>query len=308
MFSVHRPPRATATQSKRWCFTINNYVQLNEDSLQLLGPTCDYLVYGREVGASGTPHLQGFVIFHTNHRFNAVQAIFPTGAHLEKTGGPSHLAAAYCKKDHDFVEFGLCPAVQGKTSRYDQFRDWVVSHGSRPTMAEVAQEFPSIFMQSGRVQLFIDLVWPNIRVIEGEYRPYQQLLANELSGAFADPRKIIFVVDPQGNSGKSWFVDRFFDANTDSTQIFSGGNHADLAYALDERRSIFLFDLPRCSSEYVPYKFLEQLKDRRVLSTKYESRMKWLTRFPHVAVFTNEYPDMTKLSADRYEIVVWYNP
>jgi len=47
---------------------------------------------------------------------------------------------------------------------------------------------------------------------------------------------------------------------------------------------------------------LENLKDRMVLSPKYDSKMKILRKTPHVIVFCNEDPDMDKMSADRYII------
>ena len=300
MFALPRRP----AQSKRWCFTINNWTPDHEHSLELVGLQSKYLVYGREVGESGTPHLQGFIIFDTNHRFESARTKLPPGAHLEVARSPSHTAAAYCKKDHDFTEFGNCP-VPGKTNRYEDFHQWVVSHGTRPTMADVANSFPSIFMQSGRVQSFIDLVYPHVFDAEGEYRHYQLSLERELTSAFADCRKIIFVVDPEGNSGKSWFVDKFYHSHPLKTQILSIGKREDLSFAVDERKSVFLFDLPRSASEFLPYVLLEQLKDRRIFSNKYESRMKVLPFTPHVCVFTNEYPDMTKLSSDRYDIIVW---
>lgn len=302
MQSHHRVP-----QSKRWCFTVNNYDPLDEESLRLLGLSCKYLIFGREVSSTGTPHLQGFVLFETNYRFAAVVALFPNGTHLEVAKAASHTAAAYCKKDHDFEEFGSCPAAPGKTNRYDDFRDWVITFGRRPTMAEVAAEWPSIFLQSGRVQLFIDFIYPQLQEPPGEYRPYQESLATLLSSPDPDSRKILFVVDPVGNSGKSWFVDTYYRSRPDDVQILSVGKREDLSYAIDDRKRVFLFDLPRSACEFLPYVLLEQLKDRRVFSNKYESRMKMLINPTHVVVFTNEYPDMTKLSADRYEIIVWNN-
>jgi hypothetical protein len=303
MFAVHPQRRV---QSTRWCFTLNNWTPDDEASLRLLGASVKYLVFGREVGESGTPHLQGFILFHSNKSITAVRGLYPR-AHFEVAKAASDVAANYCKKDHDFEEFGSCPvAPRGRTNRYDDFRDWVVTHGTRPTMAEVAAEFPSIFMQSGRVQSFIDLLYPHVSDIDGEYRPYQESLRLRLESESASSRKIIFVVDPVGNAGKSWFVDKFASTH-DYTQILSVGRREDLSFAIDERKRVFLFDLPRSSCEFLPYTLLEQLKDRRIFSNKYESRMKQLGVTPHVAVFTNEYPDMTKLSHDRYEIIEWSN-
>lgn len=94
-------------QSKRWCFTLNNYT---EADVQKLAEVADieYLVYGKEVGESGTPHLQGFVIFTARKRLTAVKALL-VRAHWEVARGSSVQASEYCKKDGDVVERGDCP-------------------------------------------------------------------------------------------------------------------------------------------------------------------------------------------------------
>lgn len=296
-------------QSTRWCFTTNNPTPDHEAQIADIGRVAKYLVYGRETAPStGTKHFQGFVIFDKKTTLPSIKLIFPPGTHLEIARASSVAAADYCKKENDFEEFGSVP-VAGKTNRYDDFRDWVLTHGTRPTLAEVALEFPSIFMQSGRVQLFIDSIFPNVPEQPGEYRPYQQSLAELLDEPFADNRKIIFIVDPVGNAGKSWFVDKYHSLNYDRCQILSVGRREDLSFAVDERKSVFLFDLPRSSAEFLPYTILEQLKDRRLFSNKYESRMKMVNHGNpvKVVVFTNEYPDMKKLSHDRYMIIEWSN-
>ena len=89
----------------------------------------------------------------------------------------------------------------------------------------------------------------------------------------------------------------------DLTQRLSVGKRDDVAYALDVSKSIFLFDIPREQLQYLQYSVLESLKDQCVFSPKYESLSKVLPNPVHVVVFTNEEPDMTKMTEDRYEIV-----
>jgi len=302
MRAVRNP---SAGQSKRWCFTVNNPTQLDEVCLTTLGPRVHYLVYGREIAPTTlTPHLQGFVIFHGNKRFAAAQRELPPGCHLEQSSGTSAQASEYCKKENDFVEFGSVP-VPGKTNRYDDFREWIIFFGSRPTLMDVAREFPSIYLTCNNIESFIDSFHPRgIATDPGVPRDYQRVLEAQLA-VEADPRKIVFVVDPVGNSGKTWFTDYMSFHRPADTQVLSVGRREDLSYAIDELRSIFLFDLPRSSGEFLQYTVLEQLKNRRVFSSKYQSRVKFLNEVPHVVVFMNEYPDMTKLSGDRYVIIVW---
>lgn len=53
--------------SKNWCFTLNNWAQVELQHVSDLA-TADasvlYLVAGREVGDNGTPHLQGLICFN----------------------------------------------------------------------------------------------------------------------------------------------------------------------------------------------------------------------------------------------------
>jgi len=297
-------------QSNRWCFTTNNPDPFTETYLSNLAQeeTVKYLVYGREVApTTGTPHLQGFVIFSTRLRLSAVKQKLPVGSHLEIARGTSQEASVYCKKEYDYEEHGELPGPPGKTNRYESFRDWVLEQSDKPCAAVIAREFPSIFLTSGRVDAFVDAIYPR-RVDESPftYRGYQ-LALGEILDAPPHPRKIIFVVDTTGNSGKSWFVKKYSNSHPDSCQVLSVGKREDLSYAIDESKSIFLFDLPRSSSEFLPYTVLEQLKDGRLFSNKYQSKMKLLhAPCAHVAVFTNEYPDMSKLSVDRFQIIDWH--
>lgn len=303
----HNPNPITmpSPQSKRWCFTINNYTAVDVLVLTALADNVTYLVFGREVGETGTPHLQGYVIFNTNHRLNAAKQAISPRAHLEVARGTNQQASDYCKKDNDYQEFGILPGPVGRTQRFDELKQWVIEQPSKPSAALVAQEYPGLFLQYGRIMEWIDLIYPVTIPVDGEYRLYQQVLANSLEQP-PDSRKIQFIVDETGNTGKSWFIKRFLLDHPDEVQILSIGKRDDLAHTIDPSKKWFLFDLPRSGSEYLQYTILEQLKDRFVFSPKYQSRTKILEHLPHVVVFMNEHPDMTKLSNDRYQITNWW--
>lgn len=292
-------------QSKRWCFTLNNYTAEEFASFITKGddPSVVYMVFGREVGENGTPHLQGFIIFNRNFRFRRVKEFLSPRVHVEVTRGTSQQASDYCKKDGDFIERGVLPGPQGRTNRFDDFRDWVMSCDHKPTPSEVALQFPSIYLQYGRVMEWIDLVYGHKMTVPSPFRPYQQALADDLKED-ADDRVVKFIVDEEGNKGKSFFVRKYFLENSD-TQVLSIGKRDDLAHCIDESKRVFLFDLPRSGAEFLQYSVLEQLKDGFIFSPKYNSRTKILSKKAHVCVFMNEQPDFTKLSEDRYEIINW---
>lgn len=98
-----RPP---PPRSCNYAFTCNNYAQVELDHLASL--ECKYIVYGKEVGESGTPHLQGQVCFATQRTFNVVKGLLGYRFHVEVTKNV-HQSIAYCKKDGDFIERGTMP-------------------------------------------------------------------------------------------------------------------------------------------------------------------------------------------------------
>ena len=109
------------SQAKRWCYTINNPT----DPPPALDDISSYHVYGKEVGESGTPHYQGFIIFKDRKRLNQVKSLINSRGHFEVAKGKNSQAADYCKKDGQFVEFGSLPAEpsalggQANKARYE---------------------------------------------------------------------------------------------------------------------------------------------------------------------------------------------
>lgn len=129
--------------SKRWCFTVNNYVETDLPSI--LKWEARYIVVGSEVGEKGTPHLQGFVIFKTNKRLSGCKKLLQT-AHWEITKGTSEQAADYCKKDGDFKEVGVL-SEQGKRTDLQKACDIIKESGS---LKRVAEDYPETYVRYSR--------------------------------------------------------------------------------------------------------------------------------------------------------------
>lgn len=105
------------SKARGFCFTLNNYTEDDEtEALGLWWPDgVQYVVVGKEVGKCGTPHLQGFIRFHSPRTLNSMMNSFFSGrAHWEGQRGTCTQAATYCKKDGDFFEWGDCPKDQAQ--------------------------------------------------------------------------------------------------------------------------------------------------------------------------------------------------
>ncbi|AXQ66573.1 MAG: putative viral replication protein [Circoviridae sp.] len=102
---------AQAPKVRHWVFTLNNYTAVDESEIL----KCNYksLGYGKEVGESGTPHLQGWIAFHNPQRLSALKKIHAR-AHWEPMKGTLEDSREYCKKDGDYVEFGDILEMQRK--------------------------------------------------------------------------------------------------------------------------------------------------------------------------------------------------
>lgn len=301
----------TRSIAKRWVFTINNYTTQDVGGITEFAalPTVDYLVFGREVGTNGTHHLQGYICFNQRKTLAYLKREFNRRGHFEVAKGSPKQASEYCKKDGDFEEFGVLPEAtkhKGGSTLLQEVIEWIdafiLEYAKRPTNLEVAQAMPVAYTQFHRgVLAYLDTVSPVPKLREGELLHWQSSLCDRLS-ADANDREIMFYVDPIGNTGKTWFQQWYLTKHPLKTQILGIGKRDDMAYAVDETKSVFLLNVPRGSMEHLQYSILEMLKDRIVFSPKYGSRTKYLVANPHVVVFCNEMPDMNKLSADRYFI------
>ena len=295
-----------SNQASRWVFTINNPTDVDRGHVAELGNSerVKYLVVGREQGEQGTPHLQGFVVFNGSFRLSRVSRLLPR-AHLEAAKGTSRQASDYCKKEGDFDEYGECPGQSGANGVLQPLYDWgaafIAEKGRAPTSPEIARAHPTAYLRYPRAVALFQHQAPAPEIRTGTPGGWQAELEAELEGA-ADDRSILFYVDPEGGQGKTWFQQYFLTKHPEDVQILTIGKRDDLAHAIDETKSIFMFNVPRGGMEFLQYTILEQLKDQMVFSPKYNSRTKILRLVPHVLVFCNEEPDQSKMSMDRFDI------
>lgn len=283
-------------QGPRWCFTLNNYSAEDEEVVKAIDNK--YIVYGRETSDSGTPHLQGFIVFRSTKRLAAVKKLLPT-AHWEVAKGTSKQASDYCKKDTDYYESGSFPDKSGCRSDLDNFCSTVKS--GVIDKKRLRDEFRCVYSKYPRFcDDFISDHVPRPDIPSFPYRPWQQTLYDDLQKD-PDDRTIIFIVDYEGNQGKSWFSKHYGMLHPSDTFTLRPTKHADMAYALPDSLRVLFLDCTRQQVEHLPYAFLEAVKDGMVFSPKYESRVKYYSNV-HIVVLMNEDPETKYLSQDRLDI------
>jgi len=121
----------------RFVFTLNNYTPEEEQVIQLLGTTLKmkWLIYGREVGEQGTPHLQGAAVIGRQLAWKTIKNSFPPRTHLEEMKGTPRESFTYCtKEDKNYYQFGDEPKPGKRNDLLDavaalrkssSFRDFV---------------------------------------------------------------------------------------------------------------------------------------------------------------------------------------
>lgn len=132
--------------STNWCFTLNNYT---EDEVKKLKESTDfkYLVYGIEKGESGTPHLQGFLIYKNKCRMSALKKLLPR-AHWEAAKGQAYQAAQYCMKEGNYQESGEAP-TRPALKRKAEFAA-VVDLAKRGQFSQLLSEYPGMYLRYNR--------------------------------------------------------------------------------------------------------------------------------------------------------------
>lgn len=134
---------------------------------------------------------------------------------------------------------------------------------------------------------------------DGWYQWQQEVL--DLLKEDPDDRKVIWVFDPEGCSGKSTLC-RYLVIERNALVV--SGTASDIFYAISTATNteIVIFDVPRSSFGHISYKAIECIKNGLFFSGKYESKMHVFNP-PHLVVMANEMPEEGQLTSDRYHII-----
>lgn len=302
------------TRAKRWCFTINNF---SEDEKQacirnLNENNCEYAICAVEVGENKTPHIQGFVHFKSRQSLKSTKKTVGDRAHVEVARGTDADNEQYCSKDGNIIHTVGTPHPGGNEAgggdnlakRVRECAEFLSEHGEIKDLPEHLQS-TYILRQRAIKELAACLRTAKFKTLQSAemeevpLRSWQQKLISGLLFSKPDPRKIIWYNDADGNSGKSWITKLLVCKY--GAVMFENGRSSDIKHAYDGQR-IVIFDLSRSQQDHFNYEVLESIKNGLFFSSKYDSGMRCYP-VPHVIVFANWPPEMSKLSADRWEII-----
>lgn len=282
-----------------------------------------YIVIQGELTESGRKHIQGYVQFSSRVRMTTVQDFFgDSGMHIEKRKGTEEQARFYCTKDygpkhgffHDSMEFGIMKKYPGKGARTDLIglRDKIKDNQSVKSIIHNTEDnaeltsllkYKAAFIEyerdvySEQVKLLALEDYKNV-----EWKPWQKEIVDMLELPYdkIDKRKVIWIFDEIGNTGKSWIAK--YIKITKGCYIITGGKQADILYGYNNQ-PVVIYDLARTYSDNLNhiYTTIENFKNGMYLNTKFESRER-IFKIPIVIVMANFLPDTKMLSKDRWDI------
>ena len=291
-------------------FTITHYGiydPINYATGTLLRKTVKYLAYALEHTEDGRPHLQGFMTtWDTKTLPSAIKAIQESwpGAHVELMKGLLRESAHYCSKENEMQEFGEKPNMNGVKRCIQTFADGLKEGKD---IKDLMLEDPQTYCMYRTGLRDIHQEYSKRRRIAEVKKEYQDVVLydwqQEIFDIFkapADKRSVYWIYETTGDRGKSFFtmycilhLSVYFPDPAKTADIKHGYNY----------EPIVIFDIPRSKQEHMDhiYTVIEQFKNGFFFDPKYETENKIFVR-PHVLVFANTLPDITKLSEDRWVI------
>lgn len=123
------PQTSVPGKMRNVCFTLNNYSEVDVSRLQQLEQAVSYLIFAKEVGELGTPHLQGYIEFENPRSpgkgFKNFKSLMGE-CHFERRKGTAKQASDYC----EFADYPVCQVRNewvhkyGELSRQGERIDW----------------------------------------------------------------------------------------------------------------------------------------------------------------------------------------
>ncbi|AXH75260.1 MAG: putative viral replication protein [Circoviridae sp.] len=292
------------------CFTWNNPPEGAIDQIKALDYV-SFAVIGKEVGKSGTPHLQGYLEFFGQKTHGVLHEDLER-SHFEPRRGTAEQAASYCRKGQQSKEENQHSHEAGPNYGLDaDVTEWGrMGVGGERTDLHMAHESiqskrswrhvlnsPELVPTTAKYLAWSKEVFKHrpLRPMDEpeEWRPWQKKLLDEVTQPCTDTRRITWVYDPGCGAGKTTLA-KFLVRNHEAAIL--SGKRADIAHAYaDDPAPIAIFDFPKDVADadgrqYICYGAIEEVKDGLFHSPKYEGKTCCRDFEAHVIVFANCLP------------------
>lgn len=138
------------SKCRNYVFTLNNYTPADVEQLREV--ECRYICFQGEIGAGGTRHLQGLVIFDNPRALAGVKRVIGDRAHIERMRGTFEQARSYCSKEETadptlpFIERGT-PPQQGARTDLTAVAERIKEGASE---SQLADEFTEAYLKYHR--------------------------------------------------------------------------------------------------------------------------------------------------------------
>jgi len=303
-------------RSRSFTITVNNYKENDHEKFKNI-KDIRYWILGEEVASTGTKHYQGYIQFNNQITIsNCVKRIKAQGIAHPKvfiSNGTAQQNIDYCqgtydkngkkKKKNEVVHEGG-EVVKGQGQRtdwnciYDKMKDGA-------SIEDIMSEYPDKYckystgIEKMHTRLRIMNAQSNLKakMEKAKLRPWQEDVVKKVKAQ--SDRTVTWVYDEKGNAGKTFLAKKLLAEG--DTFYCQNGKSADIAYAYNYERTV-VFDFTRSQEERVNYGIIESFKNGILFSPKYVSTQK-LFDSCQVLVLANFYPDKSKLSNDRWDIV-----
>lgn len=259
------------SKSRAWFITWNNYTPEQLQSWKdLLTEKCDQWAWQLEEGQeSKTPHIQGAIYFKSQRSFSAVKKDLPF-CHIEVQKSWT-ACAKYCQK--------VTTRIQGGSADADIKLNTKDPKDEKPPLKDP---------------------------MEGLIKKPWQIKIDEMILEIPDNRKIYWFYDINGATGKTTYA-KHLSIRNPTKFLYLGGKASDIKSAIHQMDkvgnapTICVFDYTRSTEDFVSYEALESVKNGIFFSGKYEPGMVSYEP-PHVIIFANFSPQLSKLSQDRWVV------
>lgn len=297
-------------QRSRWVFTFNrydtniNYHQhfMNENfkiKRAVLGYERSELNHIR--------HIQGYCEFIRSVRLPFVRKILPL-AHWEPAIGLAVHNYAYCIKGGNFETVGdFTREKTGAVSKKKKIANSSIISGllDRDCAPQI-----KVSEQYASHHSYFDKIANQIKELRAEHKffdswkreklyPWQFVVLKRLTTQ--SNRQVTWIFDEAGNHGKSFLANYLHILY--GYQVLDGTiSTRDLGHVLRDDCQGIVVDVARSSENNLDYCVIESLKNGYIITGKYGGRMRQFKPMT-VVVFSNFYPNKTKLSLDRWDIL-----